>query len=85
MKTILKLKHATKEDLFCVVNGNVSKAYDVAETYKAKGYIMKEATPAKMCIYKDVECAIISEHLNYYTILYNESEVTVSKNQISLL
>ena len=85
MKTILKLKHATKEDLFCVVNGNVAKAYDVAETYKAKGYTMKEATPAKMCIYKGVECAIVKELFNYYVVLHLDKEEIVTKNQIELL
>lgn len=85
MKTILTLKHAEKEDLFCVVNGNVAKAYDVAETYKVKGYSIKSITPAKMCMYNGKECAIISDHLNYTTILFENNEIKVTSTQIELL
>lgn len=85
MKTILTLKHAEKEDLFCVVNGNVAKAYDVAETYKNKGYSIKSITPAKMCIYNGFECTIISEHLNFYTLLCNGQEIRVTSTEIELL
>lgn len=85
MKTILILKHPTKEDLFSVVNGNVAKAYDVAETYKAKGYIMKSATPAKMCNYNGLECTIIKELFNFYVILHEEQEKWVTSTEIELI
>jgi len=84
MKTILILSHKEKQDLFMVVNGNVSKAYDVAETYKVKGYRLKSATTAKTCIYKGQECAIISEHLNYYVIQFEHKEIMVTSNEIEL-
>ena len=67
-----------------VVNGNVSKAYDVAETYKVKGYKLKSATTAKTCIYKSQECAIISEHLNYYVIQFEHKEIMVTSNEIEV-
>jgi hypothetical protein len=84
MKTILILSHKEKQDLFMVVNGNVSKAYDVAETYKVKGYRLKSATTAKTCVYKGQECAIISEHLNYYWIVFEGKEIKVTSNEIDL-
>lgn len=85
MKTILTLKHAEKEDLFCVVNGNVAKAYDVAETYKVKGYSIKSATPAKMCNYNGQKCTIIKELFNFYVILHEEQEKWVTSTEIELI
>jgi hypothetical protein len=84
-KTILKLKHKEKDDLFMVVNGDIAKAYDVAQTFNVKGYTMKSATPAQICIFKNEKCPIISEHLNYYTIFHNEKELIVTSTQIEIL
>jgi hypothetical protein len=36
------------------------------------------------CTYKGQECAIISEHLNYYWIVYNQEEIKVTSNEIDL-
>jgi hypothetical protein len=36
------------------------------------------------CIYKGVECAIISRHLNYTVILFDGKEIQVSKTQITV-
>jgi hypothetical protein len=36
------------------------------------------------CIYKGVECAIISRHLNYTVILFEGKEIQVSKTQITV-
>ena len=81
-RTILKLQHKEKEDLFIVVNGGVADAYDVSEKYKGKGYNIKEITPAQMCIFQNEKCPIITEHLNYYTIFYNQQELRVTSTQI---
>lgn len=37
------------------------------------------------CIYKGVECPIISRHLNYTIILFDNQEIKVSKTQIQEL
>ena len=36
------------------------------------------------CIYKGVECAIITEHLNYYWIVFEGSEIKVTSNEIKI-
>jgi hypothetical protein len=41
--------------------------------------------PYRPCIYKEVECAIITEHLNYYVILFEGSEIKVTSNEIELV
>jgi hypothetical protein len=35
------------------------------------------------CIYKGVKCAIITEHLNYYVILFDGNEIKVTSNEIT--
>lgn len=40
--------------------------------------------PYRPCLYKGQECPIISEHLNYYTILFNNEEIKVTANEIEL-
>jgi hypothetical protein len=40
--------------------------------------------PYRPCIYKGVECAIITEHLNYYVILFEGSEIKVTSNEITV-
>jgi hypothetical protein len=40
--------------------------------------------PYRPCIYKGVECAIISRHLNYTIILFEGKEIQVSKTQITV-
>ena len=40
--------------------------------------------PYRTCIYKGVECAIISRHLNYTVILFEGKEIQVSKTQIEI-
>jgi hypothetical protein len=84
-RTILKLQHDEKPDLFIVVNGGVAEAYDIAQTYKVKNYVMKEAVPARICIFQNEKCPIISEHLNYYTIFHNQQELAVTSTQIEIL
>jgi hypothetical protein len=81
-RTILKLKHAEKPDLFIVVNGGIAEAYDVAQTFKVKKYVMKEAIPAKICIYKDTECAIIEKSLNTLVVLYEGKGIRTSYSLI---
>jgi hypothetical protein len=41
--------------------------------------------PYRPCIYKGVECAIITEHLNYYWILFEGNEIKVTSNEIELI
>jgi hypothetical protein len=41
--------------------------------------------PYRPCIYKRTECAIITEHLNYYWIVYNQEEIKVTSNEIELI
>jgi hypothetical protein len=41
--------------------------------------------PYRPCIYKGVECAIITEHLNYYWIVFEGSEIKVTSNEIELI
>lgn len=84
-RTLLILEHKTKSDLFIIVIGDILKAYDVAYTYKVKRYSIKEITPAKICIFQNEKCPIISEYLSCYTIFYNEKELTVSSTQIEIL
>ena len=84
-RTILKLQHAEKPDLFIVVNGGVAEAYGIAQTYKVKNYVMKEAVLARICIFQNEKCPIISEHLNYYTIFHNQQELAVTSTQIEIL
>lgn len=84
-RTILKLQHKEKEDLFIVVNGGVAEAYDVAEKYRVKKYVIKEAKLAQICIFQNEKCPIITEHLNYYTIFHNEQEIKVTSTQIKIL
>jgi hypothetical protein len=36
------------------------------------------------CIYKGVECPIITEHLNYYVIVFEGSEIKVTSNEIKI-
>jgi hypothetical protein len=40
--------------------------------------------PYRPCIYKGVECAIISRHLNCTVILFEGNEIKVSKTQITV-
>jgi hypothetical protein len=40
--------------------------------------------PYRPCIYKGVECAIITEHFNYYVILFEGSEIKVTSNEIKI-
>lgn len=40
--------------------------------------------PYRPCIYKGVECAIITEHLNYYVIVFEGSEIKVTSNEITI-
>lgn len=53
------------------------------EEWSTKG--LKLFIPYRPCIYKGVECAIISRHLNYTTILFENEEIQVSKTQIKEL
>ena len=36
------------------------------------------------CMYKGQECAIISEHLNYYVIVFEGKEIKATSNMIEI-
>lgn len=53
------------------------------EEWSTKG--LKLFIPYKPCIYKGVKCAIISDHLNYSIILFENEEIRVTSTQIKKL
>lgn len=46
------------------------------EHFTVKG--LRFFIPYKPCIYKNTECAIISKHLNFYIILFDNAEIKVT-------
>jgi hypothetical protein len=72
------MKYLLKTEL----NGIVS--YKIVERDHELPKGTKYFIPYRTCIYKGVECAIISKHLNYTIILFEGKEIQVSKTQITV-
>ena len=53
------------------------------EEWSTRG--LKLFIPYKPCIYNGVECAIISDHLNYSMIVFENEEIKVTSTQIEKL
>lgn len=53
------------------------------EEWSTKG--LKLFIPYKPCLYKGVECAIISDHLNYSMIVFKNEAIKVTSTQIEKL
>jgi hypothetical protein len=73
MKYLLKIE----------INGLVS--YQIVEQNHELPKGTKYFIPYRTCVYKDIECAIISRHLNYTVILFEGKEIQVSKTQITTI
>lgn len=84
-RTLVTLKDNNNDDLFIIVTGDILKAHNIAHTYKTKGYSIKEVTPAKICIYKNEKCPILSKNINFHTIFYKEKEIAVLPREIEIL
>ena len=72
--------------LIKTVIGNEKPNYKLVnnnEESSTKG--LKLFIPYRPCIYKGVECAIISDHLNYSIILFENEEIKVTSTQIQKL
>lgn len=66
------------------INGKVEyKLVNNNEEWSTKG--LKLFIPYKPCLYKGVECAIISDHLNYSIILFEGNEIKVTSTEIKKL
>ena len=75
MKThLLKLENDGVTE-YQLVNNN--------EHFTVKG--LRLFIPYKACIYKGVECAIISQHLNFYIILFEGKEIKTTSTLIELI
>lgn len=66
------------------INGKVEyKLVNNNEEWSTKGLILfKEYKPV---MYKGVECPIISDHLNFTTILFEGKEIKVTSTEIKRL
>jgi len=73
------MKYLLKTEL----NGLVS--YQIVERNHELPKDTKYFIKYRPCIYKGVECAIITEHLNYYLIVFDGSEIKVTSNEIELI
>jgi hypothetical protein len=58
--------------------------YEIVEKNAILPSNTKYFIPYRKCNYKGQECAIVSEHLNYYVIVYNQGEIKVTSNEIEL-
>ena len=76
----MKKTHLLKTEINGVTN---YKLVNNDEEWSTKG--LKLFIPYKPCIYKGVECAIISDHLNYSIILFEGNGIKVTSNQIQKL
>ena len=76
----MKKTHLLKTEINGVTN---YKLVNNDEEWSTKG--LKLFIPYKPCIYKGVECAIISDHLNYTTILFEDQEIKVTSTEIKKL
>lgn len=75
-----------KTHLIKTVIGNEKPNYKLVnnnEEWSTKG--LKLFIPYKPCLYKGVECAIISDHLNYSIILFENEQIKVTSTQIEKL
>ena len=72
------MKHLLKTE----TNGKAN--YQIVEQNAQLPKDTKYFIPYRPCIYKGVECAIISRHLNYTIILFEGKEIQVSKTQIEI-
>jgi hypothetical protein len=72
------MKYLLKTEL----NGLVS--YKIVERDHELPKGTKYFIPYRTCVYKGVECTIISKHLNYTVILFEGKEIQVSKTQITV-
>jgi hypothetical protein len=72
MKYLLKIE----------LNGLIS--YQIVERNHELPKGTKYFIPYRTCVYKGTECAIISRHLNYTVILFENKEIQVSKTQITV-
>ena len=72
------MKHLLKT----ITNG-VAK-YEIVEKNAILPSNTKYFIKYRPCTYKGQECAIISEHLNYYVIVYKQEEIKVTSNEIEL-
>ena len=72
--------HLTKTE----INGVVEyKLVNNNEEWSTKGLMLFR--PYKAVMYKGVECAIVSEHLNYTMIVFNGKEIKVTSTEINRL
>ena len=72
--------------LIKTVIGNEKPNYKLVnnnEEWSTKG--LKLFIPYKPCLYKGVECAIISDHLNYSMIVFEGNEIKVTSTEIQKL
>jgi hypothetical protein len=73
------MKYLLKTELNGIVSYKiVDKIHDLPKNTK---YFIKY----RPCIYKGFECPIITEHLNYYWILFDGNEIKVTSNEIELV
>ena len=73
-----------KTHLLKTIKNGVAK-YEIVENNAILQNNTKYFIPYRPCTYKGQECAIVSEHLNYYWIVYNQEEIKVTSNEIELL
>ena len=76
----MKHTHLIKTENNGVTNYKLVNNNDECSTKGLKLFI-----PYKPCMYKGVECAIISDHLNYTTILFEGNEIKVTSTEIQKL
>ena len=72
--------------LIKTVIGNEKPNYKLVnnnEEWSTKG--LKLFISYKPCIYKGVECPIISDHLNYTMIVFENEEIKVTSTEIQKL
>jgi hypothetical protein len=72
-----------KTHLLKTITNGVAK-YEIVEKNAIIPSNTKYFIPYRKCTYKSQECAIVSEHLNYYVIVYNNEEIKVTSNEITL-
>jgi hypothetical protein len=72
-----------KTHLLKTESNGVAK-YEIVEASCQLPSNTKYFIPYRKCTYKGQECAIISEHLNYYVIVFEGKEIKVTSNMIEL-
>jgi hypothetical protein len=66
------------------IESNGIAKYEIVEANHKIPSNTKYFIPYRKCTYKGQECAIVSEHLNYYVIVFQGKEIKVTSNQIEL-